>query len=211
LEKNDGIIKILNIHIERSLNSGIGIATVYGLDNRGVGVRRVRVPVGSGIFSSPSCPDRFWGPPNLLYNRYQGSFPGGKAASAWSWPLSSNYCRGQANVDLYINPLICLNGIVLNLLNTGRNLPYSYRNLNIQDDGAMIKFCALINVMDPPLPILRTNCNFNTNIFISYCFWILQMMSIWIDELNVNQNLSNCIRKTSSHHPQTVFTLKHSS
>jgi hypothetical protein len=32
-----------------------------------------------------------------------GSFPGGKAARAWSWLLISNYCRGQENVDLYIH------------------------------------------------------------------------------------------------------------
>jgi hypothetical protein len=41
----------------------VGIATGYGLDDRGVGVR---VPVGSGIFISPYRPDRLWGPPILL-------------------------------------------------------------------------------------------------------------------------------------------------
>jgi hypothetical protein len=43
-----------------------------------------------------------------------GSFPGGKVAVAWSWPLTSNYCRGQENVDLYMHSLICLHGVVLN-------------------------------------------------------------------------------------------------
>jgi hypothetical protein len=38
-----------------SLNSSVGIATGYGLDDQGVGVR---VPEGSRIFSSPRCPDR---------------------------------------------------------------------------------------------------------------------------------------------------------
>jgi hypothetical protein len=47
----------------------VGIATGYGLDGRGVGVR---VPVGPRIFSSPSRPDRLWGPPNLLSNGYRG-------------------------------------------------------------------------------------------------------------------------------------------
>jgi hypothetical protein len=42
--------------------------------------------------------------------------PGGKAAGAWSWPLTSNYCRGQENVDLYILSPIRLHGIVLNQL-----------------------------------------------------------------------------------------------
>jgi hypothetical protein len=44
----------------RIRDSVVGIATGYGLDDRGVGVR---VPVGSIIFSSPRRPDRFWGPP----------------------------------------------------------------------------------------------------------------------------------------------------
>jgi hypothetical protein len=49
-------------------NSVVGIATSYGLNDRGVGVR---VLVGSRIFSSP---DR---PPNLLSNAYRGLFPRG--------------------------------------------------------------------------------------------------------------------------------------
>jgi hypothetical protein len=35
------------------------------------------------------------GPPSLLYTRV-------KAAGLWSWPLNSNWCRGQENVDLHI-------------------------------------------------------------------------------------------------------------
>jgi hypothetical protein len=52
-------------------DSVVGIATGYGLDDRGVGVR---VPVGSIIFCSPRRPDRLWGPPNLLSNWYWGFF-----------------------------------------------------------------------------------------------------------------------------------------
>jgi hypothetical protein len=50
----------------------VGIATGYGMDGRGVGVR---VPVGARSFSSPRHPDRFWGPPSLLSNGYRGPFP----------------------------------------------------------------------------------------------------------------------------------------
>jgi hypothetical protein len=60
-----------------SQDSAVGIATGYGLDDRGVGVR---VPVGSRIFSSPRRRYRLWRPPNLLPNGYRGLFPLGKAA-----------------------------------------------------------------------------------------------------------------------------------
>jgi hypothetical protein len=52
----------------------IFIATGYGLDDRGIGVQ---VPVGSTIFSSPRCPDRFWDPPNFLSIGYRRLFTRG--------------------------------------------------------------------------------------------------------------------------------------
>jgi hypothetical protein len=60
-----------------SRDSVVGIATAYGLDDRGVGVR---IPVGARIFSSSRRPDRLWSPPDLLPNGYPGLFPRGKAA-----------------------------------------------------------------------------------------------------------------------------------
>jgi hypothetical protein len=45
----------LYVSAGRSRDSVVAIATSYGLDDRGVGVR---VPVGSRIFSSPTRPDR---------------------------------------------------------------------------------------------------------------------------------------------------------
>jgi hypothetical protein len=66
---------LLLLMIFRSYDSVVGIATVYGLDVRGVGVR---VPVGPIIFSSSRRPDRLWGPPSLLSNGYRGPFAGVK-------------------------------------------------------------------------------------------------------------------------------------
>jgi hypothetical protein len=57
-----------------SQDSAVGIATGYGLDDRGIGVR---VPVESRIFYSPRRPDRLLGPPNLLSNGYRELFPPG--------------------------------------------------------------------------------------------------------------------------------------
>jgi hypothetical protein len=61
-------------HFPGSRESVVGIATGYGLDDRGVGVQ---VPVGVRIFTSPRRPDRLWGPPNLLSNGYRGVIPRG--------------------------------------------------------------------------------------------------------------------------------------
>jgi hypothetical protein len=60
-----------------SWDSAAGIATGYGLDDRGVGVR---VPVGSRIFSSPCHREWLWGPSNHLSTGYQGTLsPGVKS------------------------------------------------------------------------------------------------------------------------------------
>jgi hypothetical protein len=81
----------------RRQNSVVSIGTGYRLEDWEVGVRD---PVASRIVTPPYRPDRLWGPHNLIYNVYRGIFSGCKAAGAWIWPLTTNDCRGQENVDL---------------------------------------------------------------------------------------------------------------
>jgi hypothetical protein len=70
-----GIISLLFLQRD----SVVGIATGYGLDDRGVGVR---VPVGSRILSSSRRPNRFWGPPNLLSKLVPGALSPGVKLTA---------------------------------------------------------------------------------------------------------------------------------
>jgi hypothetical protein len=69
------------------MDSAVGIETGYGLDGRGVGVP---VPVGVRFFSYPRRPDRSGAHPASYPMGTGGSFPGGKAPEAWSWPLTSS-------------------------------------------------------------------------------------------------------------------------
>jgi hypothetical protein len=71
-----------------SRDSAVGIATDYGLDDRGVGDG---VPVGSRIFSPQRRPDRLWDPTSPLINGYRGPFPGVKrqGREAGHSPLAS--------------------------------------------------------------------------------------------------------------------------
>jgi hypothetical protein len=78
LYQNEKMKNVQYILDYASRDSSVGIATDYGLDDRRV---EVRVSVESKFSSSPSRPDRLWGPPNLLMGT-GGSFPGGKPARA---------------------------------------------------------------------------------------------------------------------------------
>jgi hypothetical protein len=68
-----------------SRDSSVDIATGYGLEDTGVGVR---VRIWSRIFSSPRCPGRFCDPPSHLCNGC--SFPGVNRPGGWSWPYTSS-------------------------------------------------------------------------------------------------------------------------
>jgi hypothetical protein len=52
----------------------VGVAAAYGIHDGGI---RIRLPVGSRMFSSPQSSDCLWGPIGLLTNGYRGLFPRG--------------------------------------------------------------------------------------------------------------------------------------
>jgi hypothetical protein len=89
------LIKLSHRICHGSRASVVDIATGYGLDDTGVGIR---VPVGSRILSFPRCPGLLCGPPSHLTNGTGCSFPGANRPGAWSWPYISNQWRSQENL-----------------------------------------------------------------------------------------------------------------
>jgi hypothetical protein len=74
---------------------------------------------GNIFFFSLQRPDRLWGPPNFLSNRYLRPISlGGKTACAWSWQLNSIYFRGRELWRYTSTPHALLHGVVLNYLRT---------------------------------------------------------------------------------------------
>jgi hypothetical protein len=70
-----------------SRDSSVGIGLGYVLDDRG---SRVRFPAGAGNFSLHHRIQNGSGSNSASYPMgTRGSFPGGKAAGAKSWPLTS--------------------------------------------------------------------------------------------------------------------------
>jgi hypothetical protein len=70
------------------------------------------IPIrGKTSSPSPRHPDWFWGPPSLLINGYQGLFTRGKAATAWSWPLSLSSAKIKKDWAYTWTPPECLYGI----------------------------------------------------------------------------------------------------
>jgi hypothetical protein len=71
----------------KSCVSSVGIVLGYGLDDWG---SRVRFPVGAGNFSLHCrVQNSSRAHPASYPVGTTGSFPGGKAARVWNWPLSS--------------------------------------------------------------------------------------------------------------------------
>jgi hypothetical protein len=80
-------LKVLYQIINKSRDSSVGIALGYGLDDLG---SRVRLSVGAGNFSLHHRIQNGSGAhPASFPMGTRGSFLGGKAAGAWSWPLTS--------------------------------------------------------------------------------------------------------------------------
>jgi hypothetical protein len=76
----------------KSCDSSVGIALGYGLDYQG---SRVWLLAGAGNFFHHHVQNGSGAHPVSCPMGTRGSFPGGKAARAWRWPLTSIKCRGQ--------------------------------------------------------------------------------------------------------------------
>jgi hypothetical protein len=71
---------------EDFVDSSVGLALGYGMDDR---VSRVRIPAGAGNYSLRHRVQNGSGAHPASYPvGTRGSFTGGKAAEAWSWPLT---------------------------------------------------------------------------------------------------------------------------
>jgi hypothetical protein len=71
---------------EKSRHSSVGIALGYELDDRG---SRARFPAGAGNFSLHHRVQNVSEAHPASYSMgKRGSFLGGKASRAWSWPLT---------------------------------------------------------------------------------------------------------------------------
>jgi hypothetical protein len=75
-------------------DTSVAVALGHGLEDRG---SRVRFSAGAGNFSlHHRCVQNGSGAHPASYPMgTRGCFAGGKAAGAWSWPLTSTYYRGQ--------------------------------------------------------------------------------------------------------------------
>jgi hypothetical protein len=87
IKHRDNFAFTLTLPIMKSRDSSGSVGLGYGLDDRG---SRVRVPPGAGNFSLHHRVQNGSGAHSTSYPMgTRGSFPGGKAAGAWSWPLTS--------------------------------------------------------------------------------------------------------------------------
>jgi hypothetical protein len=71
--------------------------------------------------------DWLWGPSSIL-STYCGSFPGDKATRTWSYPLTSNYCRGFECLQLCLYSPIRLRAFCLNFRHNPLGKKIVFRN-----------------------------------------------------------------------------------
>jgi hypothetical protein len=95
----------------KSHDSSVGIALGYELDDRG---SRIRFPAGTGNFSLHHLAQNGLGTHPASYQMAnRGSFPEGKAAGAWSWPLAPSSAEVKEWVQPYLHSLLRFSGVVL--------------------------------------------------------------------------------------------------
>jgi hypothetical protein len=100
----------------RSQDSSVGIATGYGLESPG------SIPCRKQFFCFSQRPDRLWGPPRLLSNRYRASSSRGLSGRVVKLTTHLYLVPRSRKLKLYFHSPICLHGIVLNYLSTGITL-----------------------------------------------------------------------------------------
>jgi len=87
--------------VTMSRDRSVGIGLDYGMDDR---CCSIRYTAGAGNFSLQHRVKNGSGAHGASYPmRTRGCFPGGDAAGAWSWPLTSTSFQGQESVELYLH------------------------------------------------------------------------------------------------------------
>jgi hypothetical protein len=143
-------------HVVR--DSSVGIALGYGLDDRG---SRIRFLERAGNFSLHHRVQNGSGAHPASYPMgIRCSFPGGKAAGAWSWPLTSIWCRGQrmSRAIPSLPQYTCMAWCSV-LKSTGTTLPLSLP-FRFSDP----KFCTYLltlHAVGNYFPCISLNINFN--------------------------------------------------
>jgi hypothetical protein len=111
------------IHLTRIRGSVVGIATGYGLEDRGVGVR---VPIGSRNLSLYRW-DRLWNPSNLLSNGETAALSRGY--SGWGVKLTTHLqLVRRSRIRGSIHPLFHTSSWRSAWWNTGTTLPLRSSN-----------------------------------------------------------------------------------
>jgi hypothetical protein len=83
---------------------------------------------GWEFFSSPPCAERLWGPPRVLFNRFQEFLPWEPGREANHSPPSN--VEVKECVELYLHSPVRLHGVVLSL-NKAQGQLYLYQLYNV--------------------------------------------------------------------------------